>query len=279
MLTTKKVRGAKKVCDVYERRAGSDSANKGVSARNGQPRHVDEIFYVNEVRGGSSGRTSFRSDMATFMPYLDPGDRLTMMIAGANGCGKSYFIARTVLPLYMAAHPDRPIFMFTGIDVADANFAHLAGSLSRVKLDLETLGSLKLEDLRCEGTGSLCIFDDVDRLRDKAVQRAVYDLAGEILSNGRDHATQTGASDVDIIITNHEINDYQRTKNILTECAWVVLFPTATTHGQLDRILGKIGCSKRQAEAIKNYRSGRSVLIHKTMPLFFVTQHEVALLR
>ena len=35
-------------------------------------------------------------------------------------------------------------------------------------------------------------------------------------------------ADIDIIITNHEVNDYKRTKPMVTECNYVVLFPSAT---------------------------------------------------
>ena len=45
------------------------------------------------------------------------------------------------------------------------------------------------------------------------------------LANGRNHETQAGKADIDVVVTNHEINDYQRTRGITTNCNYVVLFP------------------------------------------------------
>ena len=84
------------------------------------------------------------------------------------------------------------------------------------------------------------IFDDVDRITDDKVNKAVQKLISDILSNGRDHATQKGIADIDIIVTNHEVNDYGRTKRLLTECNYVVLFPSATVGRQMKLIIDKI---------------------------------------
>ena len=53
-----------------------------------------------------------------------------------------------------------------------------------------------------------------------------------------------GIADIDIIITNHEVNDYKRTKPMLTECNYVVLFPSATVGRQMKLNIDKIGVSK-----------------------------------
>lgn len=209
---------------------------------------------------------------ATFRPFYSL-NRLTMFVAGAQGCGKSYFIANTVKQLLMT-RPQRPVVLFTGLDEKDANFDGLP--IRRVSLD--KIEQVTLDKLRFGGRGSICIFDDVDRIRDKTQHQAVQRLAMEILSNGRDHTTQKGIADIDIIISNHELNDYRRTKYILSDCQYVVLFPGATTHMQMDIILRKIGTSAECAEQIKASAS-RSVIIHKNYPLYFISDDIISSLR
>ena len=89
--------------------------------------------------------------------------------------------------------------------------------MRRVVMDQETIESINLDDFREDyetdkRRGCLIIFDDTDRIRDKVLMKKVYDLLNDALCNRRDHTTQTGEADIDLVITNHEINDYQRTK-------------------------------------------------------------------
>ena len=214
-----------------------------------------------------------------FVPYFRPNERITMFIAGCQNCGKSYYISQ-FLRQYRMLHPERPVFLVTGLSEKDKHFE----GFDLWKINLSHVPTLTLEDLRRRGpgaprTGSLVIFDDVDRITDDKVNKAVQKLISDILSNGRDHATQAGIADIDIIITNHEVNDYKRTKKLLTECNYVVLFPSATVGRQMKLIIDKIGVSKGIAKQITNYKTSRSLLIHKTYPMYCVMEDKVMLLR
>ena len=202
-----------------------------------------------------------------------------MFIAGCQNCGKSYYISQFIR-LYKTLRPERPIYLVTGLSEKDAHFE----GLDMWKVDLATIPSLTLEHFRrlgpdSERTGSLVIFDDVDRITDDKVNKAVQKLISDILSNGRDHATQQGIADIDIIITNHEVNDYRRTKPMLTECNYIVLFPSATVGRQMKLIIDKIGVSKEIEREITSYKKSRSLLIHKTYPMYCVMLDKVMLLR
>ena len=172
------------------------------------------------------------------------------------------------------------MFLVTGLSEKDKHFE----GQEMWKINLSHVPTLTLEDLRRRGpgaprTGSLVIFDDVDRITDDKVNKAVQKLISDILSNGRDHATQAGIADIDIIVTNHEVNDYGRTKKLLTECNYVVLFPSATVGRQMKLIIDKIGVSKGIEKQITNYKTSRSLLIHKTYPMYCVMEDKVMLLR
>lgn len=214
-----------------------------------------------------------------FGPVFSRKERITMFIAGCQNCGKSYYISQFIR-LYKTLRPERPIYLVTGLSEKDAHFE----GLGMWKIQLEAVPSLTLEHLRrveadAPRTGSLVIFDDVDRITDDKMNKAVQKLISDILSNGRDHATQKGIADIDIIITNHEVNDYKRTKPMLTECNYVVLFPSATVGRQMKLIIDKIGVSKGIEKQITSYKTSRSLLIHKTYPMYCVMDDKIMLLR
>ena len=210
----------------------------------------------------------------------NPKERITMFIAGAQNCGKSYFVAQ-FLDDYKHIHPKRPVYLITGLTEKDKHFAR--HKIRQIILDPATIDEMNLEKLRTDDvtkkrTGCLLIFDDTDRIRDKEVMKKVYDLCNDALCNGRDHETQNGEADIDVIVTNHEINDYVRTRGMLTECNYVVIFPYYSLAKQLDLVLDKIGVSEDLKAKIKSYK-GRAVIIHKTAPLYCVFKDRLFLLR
>lgn len=214
-------------------------------------------------------------------PFYRAKERITMFIAGPQNCGKSYFIAE-FLDEYRHFHPKRPIYLLTGLDEEDKHFAR--HKIRKINMDAETLTNLSLEDLRVDDTtgkrtGCLLIFDDTDRIPNKLLIKKVYDLMGVALSTGRDHATQNGEADIDVVITNHEINDYLRTKNILTECNYMVMFPQCSLKKQMDYCLEKVGMDRKMKDEIMNYNKSRSVVLHKTYPFYCVTMEKIFMLK
>ena len=220
----------------------------------------------------------------TIVPYYDPKERITMFIAGPQNCGKSYFISK-FLKTYKLMHPKRPIYLITGLLEKDKNFEGFnirAIDLSTPEA-IQVVDSLNLETMRVDDkTGKRCgclmIFDDTDRIRDKALMNKVYKLLDDALANGRDHATQAGNADIDVVVTNHEINDYQRTRGITTNCNYVVLFPYYSLSSQMRIMMDKIGVSKEMQGDIIKYK-GRDVIFRKTAPLYCVMKKKIFLLR
>lgn len=214
-------------------------------------------------------------------PFYNPKERITMFIGGTQGCGKSYFVSQ-FLKDYKLAHPQRPIYLLTGLNEKDAHFE--GHNIRKVTMDSEIIKGITLDRLRYSDkklkkkTGCLLIFDDTDRLRDPILKRYVYGLMQDALCNGRDHETQKAFADIDVVVTNHEINDYLNTKYILTESTYVVLFPFFTTGDQIERVVRKLTTNKETINRIVNYR-GRAVIIHKVAPLYCITNNEIFLLR
>lgn len=213
-------------------------------------------------------------------PIYNPKERITMFIAGAQNCGKSYFIGQFLYD-YKMIHPKRPVYLITGIDEKDKSLG--SHKIRKIFMDEKVIDDLNLEKLRVDDKtgkkrGCLLIFDDTDRIRDAGLRKKVYDLLNDALCNGRDHATQAAKADIDVIVTNHEINDYQRTKSVLTECNYVVIFPAYSVKKQIDMVLDKIGLSKEVHDMITSY-TGRAVVLHKTAPLYGIMKRKVFMLR
>ena len=214
-------------------------------------------------------------------PFYDPKERITMFIGGTQGCGKSYFVSQ-FLKDYKLAHPQRPIYLITGLTEKDKHFDGI--EMRKITMEPEVIEGITLDMLRYadkkmkKKVGCLLIFDDTDRIRDLSLRRQVYGLMQDALCNGRDHETQKAYADIDVVVTNHEINDYLNTKYILTESNYVVLFPFFTTGDQIERVLKKITTNKDTIEKIINYK-GRAVIIHKVAPIYCITEKEIFLLR
>ena len=221
----------------------------------------------------------------TIVPYYNPKERITMFIAGPQNCGKSYFISK-FLKTYKLMHPNRPIYLVTGLLEKDKNFEGF--NIRAIDLSTpdasEVVGSLDLERMRTDDQtgkrlGCLMIFDDTDRIPSKPLMKKVYDLMGMALSTGRDHTTQNGDADIDVIITNHEINDFLRTKPMLTECNYLVMFPQCSLKKQMDYCLDKVGITKRMKEMLTTYNLSRSLVIHKTYPFYAVMLDRIIMLK
>ena len=240
----------------------------------------EEEKKVQEVLKGSREIITDSKD-EKMEPFYNPKERITMFIAGTQGCGKSYFISE-FLDDYQLAHPERPVRLFTGLKEKDKHFERHADRIVRARMRCKYLEEMDLETMRYnkkkQRTGCLLIFDDVDRIRDPEVKKLTYKILYDALCNGRDHETQEGHADIDVVVTNHEINDYQNTKYILTECNYIVLFPYFTTAEQIERVLKKIGVNKHLMKQIIKYQS-RVVIIHRTAPMYCITHSKIFLLK
>ena len=54
-------------------------------------------------------------------PLFRSSERITMFIAGCQNCGKSYYISQ-FLRQYRMLHPERPVFLVTGLSEKDKHF-------------------------------------------------------------------------------------------------------------------------------------------------------------
>lgn len=103
-----------------------------------------------------------------------------MFIAGAQNCGKSYFVAEFI-KTYKMMHPRRLIYLLTGLSEKDKHFEKL--EIRQIIMDSSNIGDLDLEKLRTDDEtgkrrGCLLIFDDTDRIRDKGLMQKGLQIIG-----------------------------------------------------------------------------------------------------
>lgn len=231
-----------------ERSLGISSENKEhYLAINEEGDHVS--LYELEMR-----RTIFIHDL---IPIY--GERLSYFIAGPPGCGKST-TAAAILSLF----PKMPIYFFSDVK-EDRAFEGI--KIRRMKMEASLIKELTPEMLSKEGE-CWVVFDDIDKIRDKNLSNAVISLMENIVANGRSH----GGHNIHVIVTSHSLTDYRKTKYMIENCKYWVIFPSQTVGSQLKRLLSKMDLERM------NFKKYERLFVHQSSPSFVVTELFITLL-
>lgn len=227
-----------------------------------------EKAYYSEYGEGSDDFIQSRTE-EEWMPYIAPGERLTVFIAGAPGAGKSYLAAELIdlLPRYSE------VLLVTDLKEDDGNFASFKDRLYKIRMEPENLDRLTLEAIRSRCKNPVLLFDDVDKIRDKTVEKKTFALMEDALANGRGHKKHDGDGDVHVITTSHALNDYKKTKYSLENSEYIAIFPRSTTYMQLKRLFEKIGLDKSMCDMVTELGrkcNVRRVIIHKNTPMYII---------
>jgi len=226
------------------------------------------------------------------MPY-NKERGLRMYISGPPRCGKSYLIGQTIKE-YVRHNPKRKIYLFSQVDNDRAidDTIDLLSETTKwksdnfIRIDLEKFKETDIEMDEFRGKinkrtgkryGSLCIFDDIDKIPDNALQKKIDKLKDAILATGRDHEYRGG--DIDLIVSNHSSLGYKRTQELLNQATYLVLFPKGTSDHHIRTVCMKYcGLVKEQVEKIIHTES-RYVIIHREMPLFVLEEKKIWLIK
>lgn len=220
--------------------------------------------------GGEERRTGYSISGEEWYPNLKQFGRLTAFIPGNPGAGKSY-LANELINLLP---PDAEVLLFTALEEEDGNFESLKGRLYKIRMVPENLERLTLTEIRKRCRNPILLFDDIDKIRDKTVERLTFRILEDALANGRGHKRHDGKGDIHVIVTSHSLNDYKKTKYTLENSDYVAVFPQSTTYAQMKRLFEKIGLTKEMCDAVmKMGRDGvvRHVLIRKIAPMYIIT--------
>lgn len=200
------------------------------------------------------------------IPDPDPTARQIWYAAGISGSGKSYF-ARGIAENYKKLFPDREVYLISKYPVDEDD------TLGKMKIGKPKSISLEslVEDYPSieEFKDCLIIFDDYDTLSapyDKIVQKLIDDLA----IRGRHTATS-------MCVLSHYLTNYKKTRLILGEAHFIVLYPMATSFKAM-RYVCEHHCGMTKEEITSMKKLGRWVCIHKVYPQYLISAHSARLL-
>ena len=190
-------------------------------------------------------------------------------ISAPSGAGKSYFTGQYVEEIRNKFGKKRNIFIFSRVDEDKALDKFPKKVLTRIPLEKKLWDEVKFlpEDFK----KSICIFDDIDTIQDKTLARKVQALRGNMLETGRH-------SEITVISTSHQIQNFLETRQLINEAMYVVLFPRASSIYHISNFLEKyMGLNSHQIKDIYKLNT-RWIYISKQYPRYIIWQHGVMIL-
>jgi hypothetical protein len=241
------------------------TSGKSVDELTDMPPDAKEIY--KRIGTDSAANKSVElPDDSTFqaIPDPDPSKRQVWYVAGQSGSGKSYF-ARGIAENYKKLFPDRDIYLISKLMEDETLDKMKVGKPKRINLDTLVSDPVDLEEFK----DCLVIFDDWDTL-DKPYFPIVHKLIEDLAIMGRHTNTS-------MLILSHYLTNYSKTRLILGEAQFLVLYPLATSAKALKYVCEHYGNMDKE-DIVKMKRRGRWVLIHKNYPSYVLSCHEANLL-
>ena len=241
------------------------TSGKSVDELTDMPPDAKEIY--KRIGTDSAANKSVElPDDSTFqaIPDPDPSKRQVWYVAGQSGSGKSYF-ARGIAENYKKLFPDRDIYLISKLMEDETLDKMKVGKPKRINLETLVSDPVDLEEFK----DCLVIFDDWDTL-DKPYFPIVHKLIEDLAIMGRHTNTS-------MLILSHYLTNYSKTRLILGEAQFLVLYPLATSAKALKYVCEHYGNMDKE-DIVKMKRRGRWVLIHKNYPSYVLSTGEANLL-
>lgn len=195
--------------------------------------------------------------MPAFPP--EPEQVARIFISGVQGVGKSW-LANEIIKDRLEYYPDKRVIVFSPFE-KDA-------SLDRdIEEKIERVDPWNYETE--EFANCIVVFDDIDSFSKEPIVAAMYKLCKTLLQAARKQGT-------DVIFINHTLKNGQRTKYVIQESNYVVVFPNAGNDPQIASFLKDYcGFSKAAISKIVNIRDSRWAIIYKAYPVYVLTQQTI----
>ncbi|AVL93344.1 DNA packaging protein [Zamilon virus] len=215
-------------------------------------KYKGKMAYVNEEN--DKGRNELKLPEGKFVPYPNPLTREVVYVAGQSGSGKSTYAAQYIYN-YKKLFPANKVFVFSRLEM-DQILASLG--CIQIPIDEELSEMDAIRDIK----NALCLFDDIDTIKDKNLKNCVYDIQNDILETGRH-------KNIYILVTSHLINgnDKKNSRTILNEAHKVTFFPKSGSYAINYFLKNYIGIPKKDIDEILKIKS-RWITINKGYPLY-----------
>lgn len=208
---------------------------------------------------------NFQLKTGTFVPLPNVlQSRTVWYLFGASGSGKSYLSASIIRQWMKLNKGD--VFVFSKLD-DDKVIDDLGPRLHRV--DTATL--VEPMDISEIPDGSMVLYDDIDTETDKRVYQNLQDLLNQVLQIGRHKK-------ISCIVTSHLASDYKRTRIVLNESHYLIVYPQSGSFYQIEYLLKKYGgLSTADIKRVKGMIS-RWACIYRHYPQYVLGEQECFLL-
>lgn len=198
------------------------------------------------------------------IPTPDKTKRQVWYVAGASGSGKSYF-ARGIAENYKKLYPEREVYLISQLEYDETLDKMKTGKPKRIRLQSLIDDAPVLDEFK----DCLIIFDDFDTLKEP-YGKAVHNLIEMLCIQGRH-------SNTSMLILSHYLTNYKKTRLILGEAHYIVLYPMATSFKAMKYVCEThCGLSGDEIQGLK--KLGRWVCIHKCFPQYILSEHSAYML-
>jgi hypothetical protein len=248
-----------RIMGLLEEGIKNDKAPEGLEAR------VMTVYEKMKGDATASKAIELPSE-SMFQPIPDPDPKVRQIwyVAGISGSGKSYF-ARGIAENYKKLFPEREIYLISKLTEDETLDKMKIGKPKRISLESLVEDFPSIDEFK----DCLVIFDDYDTLTapyDKVVLKLIDDLA----IMGR----HTGTS---MLVLSHYLTNYKKTRLILGEAHFLVLYPMATSFKAMKYVCEHhCGLTKDEVQGLK--KMGRWVCIHKVVPQYLIAAQDAYLL-
>ena len=185
-------------------------------------------------------------------------EREVIYIGGAAGSGKSW-VAGHYMARYKKLYPKNPIYVFSR-KKEDKSIDDFVKS-KRFILDMDLVNDpIDFHELVGTKSGCFVLFDDCNSIQNKKINKAILALQNDILEVAR-------SKNIYIIVTNHKLSDREKTKTILNECHYIIVFPRVNRQAINYTLQTYMSLTKGQISKIcRLKKNSRWVAIYKNYP-------------
>ena len=208
-------------------------------------------------------------------------------IAGASGSGKSTYASMICKKLLKLDKSIEYIFFITAQTVEDTAFKKLYKLKRKYTQVVKKNG--KLMDIECEEP----VFNSVDIMSDAFYQMPLEEFKNSIILFDdyeclpgpiekklilfqRSVITMGRKLNINPIIIRHVIQNFQKTKEILTECQHVVLYPRFNIRDTSKFLESYMSFDKEEIKEVRGLNT-RALYIRKVIPNFFISNELIKL--
>jgi len=244
----------------------------GIRDFNSNSLHLNKLYdkaleYVNE----SLKRFMNFNDKTFLYPVLSKEKSIRVFVSGSSGSGKSYYISQLIKNNFP---PSQLVYLFSPIE-DDVSFE----GLNIFQIHLETFEEIfghpfKIEMLDDGKNPSIVILDDIETIANPKIRRMYLDVRDQLLERGRSHSGGYGISTFTI---SHNPMGGSLTKSSIRESDSFILFPASNARDTRVLLERYSGIEKKDIAEILKLNT-RGIFIKKTVPSYFVSQHNVGLL-